>query len=123
MDLLFGTFIYKKRTEKQISLRGFARMIEISPVYVSSIEKGTRAAPTEDILNNIAKILVLNEEEKDLMYDLAAKSKNTLSIATDLVVYINKNTMAHKALRLSKKVNANDDDWQTFVDYLNEKYS
>lgn len=118
----FGAFINRKRVEKQISLRGFARMIGVSPVYVSSIENEKRAAPTEDILRKIAVVLMLNEEEKTLMYDLAAKSKKTSSIASDLIIYINQNAAVHKALRVAKKLNATEEDWQSFIDLLSKKY-
>ena len=35
----FGTFIKDKRLAKQISLRKFAELLDISPVYLCNIEK------------------------------------------------------------------------------------
>ena len=46
MEKTFGSFVYKKRTQNHISLRELANMIGVSAVYVSSMEKGKRAAPT-----------------------------------------------------------------------------
>ncbi len=121
MEKTFGSFIYKKRTQKHISLRGLANMIGVSAVYVSSMEKGKRAAPTYPVLMKIADVLMLSKEEKVLMLDLAAKSKKSLSLAEDLLKYINSNQIVHKALRTAKKCNATDEDWQNFIDTLSEK--
>lgn len=118
--MTFGSFIFEKRTQKNISLRGFAEMIEVSPVYVSSMEKGRRAAPTNRVLMKISKVLSLSEEEKVLMFDLAAKSKRALTLADDLLEYINDNEIVHKALRTAKKRNADNEVWQRFIDNLYE---
>lgn len=121
MKRTFGAFIKEKRTEKHLTLRGFSRLIGISPVYVSSIENENRAAPTDDILNKIIKVLVLKDEEQDLLYDLAAESKNSITLATDLLNYINENEVVHKALRIAKKYNANNDDWESFIENVSKK--
>ena len=121
MEKTFGSFIYKKRTKKHISLRGLAKMIDVSPVYISSMEKGKRAAPSYPVLLKIANSLLLSEEEKVLMFDLAAKSKNSLTLAEDLLQYINDNEIVHRALRTAIKCNATDKDWQKFIDSLTEK--
>lgn len=121
MKMTFGSFIYEKRIKKNISLRELAKMIGVSAVYVSSMEKRKRSAPTYPVLMKIADVLMLSEEEKVLMLDLAAKSKKSLSLAEDLLEYINNNEIVHKALRTAKKCNATDDDWQNFIDSLMEK--
>lgn len=119
--MTFGSFIYEKRIKKNISLRELAKMIDVSPVYISSMEKGKRAAPSYPVLEKIANVFLINDEEKVLMFDLAAKSKKSLSLAEDLLEYINNNEIVHKALRTAKKCNATDDDWQNFIDSLMEK--
>lgn len=65
--------------------------------------------------------LLLSEAEKEVFFDLAAKSKSDSSIAVDLIDYINKNPTIHKTLRIAKRCNATDEDWQKFADYLVEK--
>ncbi|MCH5296094.1 MAG: helix-turn-helix transcriptional regulator [Ruminococcus sp.] len=122
MKTTFGAFVSKKRNEKQITLRRFSRMIGISPVYVSNIENGIRSAPSQDVLVKIAKVLMLDEYEIELMYDLAAKSKNSPTLAIDLTVYINDNENVFKALRIAKRCEANENDWQMFIDMLSNKY-
>ena len=40
----FGTYIKDKRLAKQISLRKFAELLDISPVYLCNIEKDRNPA-------------------------------------------------------------------------------
>lgn len=35
----FGGFLKRKRLEREITLRGFAGMLDISPVYLCDLEK------------------------------------------------------------------------------------
>ena len=118
----FGSFIRAKRVDKSITLRRFSKIIGVSPVYMSNIEQGNRPAPSDEIMLNMLKALVLTEKEKEFFYDLAARSKKPLTLATDLVEYINSESIIHETLRLAKRYNATDDDWQVFNNYLLEKY-
>jgi len=119
----FGAFIRKKRLESEpcISLRKLAELLEISPVYMSNIEVGRNAAPKEDILENIARILKLDKQEQDLLYDLAAKSKTYTAVPGDLPEYISANEYARVALRLAKDVDATDDEWIEFIEKLKKR--
>ncbi len=121
MESTFSTFISSKRLEKSISLRQFADIIKISPEYLSKIENDERPAPSSDILMRMSEKLLLSETEKEDFFDLAAKSKLDSSIAVDLIAYINKNPTIHKTLRIAKRYNATDEDWQKFADFLVEK--
>lgn len=106
----FGAFLSKKRIENHISLRGFSCMIGISPEYFSKIENGLRSAPKEDVLERIAYKLVLNNEEQEQLFDLAAESKVYLSLASDLIEYIKENEIVHQILRLAKRCNVSTED-------------
>ena len=121
MENTFGAFISSKRLEKSISLRQFADIIKISPEYLSKIENCERPAPSADILTRMSDKLLLSEAEKEVFFDLAAKSKSDSTIAVDLVDYINKNPTIHKTLRIAKRFNATDEDWQNFADILVKK--
>ena len=70
----------------------------------------------------MVKVLGLTERETEIFYDLAARSKKTLTLAFDLVEYINSESITHETLRLAKRYNATDEDWQVFNNYLLEKY-
>ena len=54
-----GSFITLKREERDITLRGFAKMAGISPVYLCNIEKGRRFAIADDKAEKIAELLTL----------------------------------------------------------------
>ena len=118
----FSSFISKKRKEKKMSLREFSRRIGISPEYLSKIENELRSAPKDDTLEKMADKLGLNIDEREMLFDLAADSKPYLSLASDLLLYIKQNKSIHKALRLAKRCDADEEDWPNFIDFLSEKY-
>lgn len=122
MENIFGRFIKEKREQRQMSVRGFSVEIGISPEYLSKIENGLRSAPKDYIVERIAEKLVLKQEEKEMLFDLAAESKGINSLASDLIEYINDNELVHKILRIGKRCNVDTTDWQKIIDYLSEKY-
>ena len=74
----FGRFLISKRQEKEISARQLAIALDYSAVYICDSEKDRRPVPDE-ILEKLPVLLHLSEEEKEEMYDLAARSRNTVS--------------------------------------------
>jgi transcriptional regulator with XRE-family HTH domain len=123
MDKTFGQFLTSRRKAKDIPLRRFAAMLDISPEFLCNIEKGRRSAPMEDVLEKMAGLLLLSKEDKALMYDLAAESKNTVStIPSDLTGFINENRVVVAALRMAKDVDATDEEWQEFMIKLKAKH-
>lgn len=122
MKKVFGAYLKEQRETEQISVRKFSQQIGISAEYLSKIENGLRSAPKDEVLENIANRLVFTEEEKENLYDLAAKSKVRLTLASDLMKYINDNESVHKILRIGKRCNVDTQDWQKVLDYLSEKY-
>ena len=117
----FGSFLTKKRLMRDMSLRGFASMLGISPVHLCNMEKDRRAAPAEDIIDKMAELLRLSKEERIEMLDLAAKSKNAPSVALDLPEYINERDVVRAALRTAKDVDATDEEWLEFIEKLQNR--
>lgn len=117
----FGKFISKKRMEKGLSLRKLSKLIDISPEYLSKLENNLRTAPKDIIIEKIADKLSLCYEEKEILFDLAAKSKSNLSLASDLVKYINENEMVHKTLRVAKRKNLSNEEWQEIFKLISKK--
>lgn len=111
----FGSFIKEKRILRQISLRKFAELLDISPVYMCNIEKDRNPAPKDDILSHMAELLLLSEQETETLYDLAAKSKSTPTVSRDLPEYIMDRDIVRVALRTAKDVDATDEEWQEFI--------
>ena len=117
----FGSFIRERRLRKEITLRRFAAMLEISPVHMSNMETDRRPAPKEDVLKRMAALLTLDKSATEEMYDLAAISKRAPTVSTDLPDYIMERDIVRVALRTAKDIDATDDEWQEFIDKLNER--
>lgn len=119
----FGAFIRAKRLESEpyISLRKLAELAEISQVYMSNMETGRNPAPKGDILDSLARILKMDKQEREQMYELAAVSKNYTAVPGDLPEYIAANEYARVALRVAKDVDATDQEWIEFTEKLKKR--
>lgn len=53
----FGGFIRKEREAKEIGLRQMAKMIGVSPTYLSKVERDEFSPPTEEKVRAIAEII------------------------------------------------------------------
>lgn len=115
----FGDLLEFKRKEKDLSIRKLAELLKITPAYLSDIEKGRRYAPDKERLENIAKILLLTEDEINIMFDLAGETKG--EIPPDLPEYIIEKDIVKVALRTANKSNASDEDWKQFIEQLKRK--
>lgn len=114
--MIFGDFIKKKRQSLAITLRAFADELNIAPSYMSDIEKGKRNAPTQDILDSMVRVLKLNDEDKNKLFDLAAKSKN--EIAQDITEYVSENQNVRVALRRAKELNLGEEEWLQIIENM-----
>lgn len=117
MNGRFGEFIAKKRKAKGKTLRGLAADIGIAPAFMSDIEKGHRYPPKKETLDKIAVALNLSEEERNIMFDLAAGEKEN-TVSPDLPDYIMSNDKVRVALRLARDNNTSDSTWQKVIDML-----
>lgn len=117
----FGDFLKGKRLEKEITLRGFAGMLDVSPVYLCDVEKSRKPAPSSERLKQIAKLLMLEKKEIEEMYDLAAMSRSRPAVSSDLPEYIMENEIVRIALRTAKEVDATDEEWLEFIEKLNKR--
>lgn len=116
----FGQFIIRKRGDMGITLRGMAALLDITPAYYSDIEKGRRNPPDKPLLEKMAIQLRLNDQEKNLLFNLAGDGRD--EVPPDLPEYIKTSDIVKVALRKAKDV-ASEDDWQKFIDQLNRKGS
>ena len=109
----FGDFLIAKRMEREMSARQLAIKLDYSAVYICDIEKNRRPVPDE-ILEKLPSLLLhLNEAETEEMYDLAARSRHTVS--ADLPEYIMEKDIVRAALRTAKKHNVTDKQWEDFI--------
>lgn len=115
----FGEFLQKKREEKKITLRKMAEMIGVSAPYLSDIEKSRRNPPEMEKLEMISRILLLSDDDKSTMLDLAGKMRN--SVAPDLPEYIMDRDYVAAALRTARDLDASEADWMKFVEELKQR--
>ncbi len=59
----FGQRIRQLRMTQQITLREFARRLDVSPTYISQIEQGNFKPPAEHVVVEMARILRLDADE------------------------------------------------------------
>ena len=115
----FGEFLQRKREESQITLRKLAEKLHFSAPFLSDVEKGRRNPPDLSKLEQIADILNLSTEDKQMMFDLAGKKRE--SVAPDLPEYIMSRGYVAAALRTARDLDAGEEDWQKFVKELQNR--
>lgn len=120
MEGIFGKFIEERRKILGITLRGMAAELEIAPAFMSDIEKGHRYPPTKEKLYLLAEVLKLSDEDKDLMFDLAAMEREN-TVSSDLSDYIMNNDKVRVALRLARDSGAEEKEWQKVIDMLEKE--
>lgn len=117
--MTFGEYLKQKRLDKEITLRGFAKLVDISPVYLCDLEKGRKAAPSTEVMQKMVSKLALNKEESERFYDLAALEQTAKNpIPKDLNAFLKDNRVIVSALRTAKDLDATDEEWQDFIDKL-----
>jgi ribosome-binding protein aMBF1 (putative translation factor) len=96
----FGAFIRRERERKEIGLREMAKMIGVSPTYLSKVERDEFPPPAEDKVKAIAKII---EYDAD---DLLARGGR---VSTDISDIIKRHPVELAALlRTTKGLTADD---------------
>lgn len=123
MEQNFGEYIEALRRERSKSLRETAKAIDVSPQFYSEVEKGRRSAFTAERLEKLKAYFALPDDQAEIMYNKAAESRKTkdVTVPQDFSDYIVQRDYAMSALRLAKELNADEEDWQRFVDELKKR--
>jgi HTH-type transcriptional regulator, competence development regulator len=98
----FGAFIRRKREamEPRVGLREMARMIGVSPTYLSKVERDEFPPPAEDKVRKIAEIIECDAD------DLLARAGR---VSTDISDIIKRHPVELTALlRTTKGLTADD---------------
>lgn len=93
----FGDFIHAQREKQGLSLRGFARAVDVTPSYMSDIEKGSRKPNNEVLLAGMVRALHLQGDEAYRLYDLAAEQRH--EAPQDIMVYVREHKEVRDMLR------------------------
>ena len=115
----FGEFISQKRIEKKITLRKMADMLGVSAPFLTDVEKDRRNPFDMEKLTQLAHILNLTEDEKQLMLNLAGRKRN--AVAPDLPEYIMERDYVSAALRTARDLDAGEEEWKRFVEELKKR--
>ncbi len=75
----FGAFIRRQREAKDIGLREMAKMIGVSPTYLSKVERDEFSPPAEDKVKAIAKVIECDAD------DLLARANRVSSDLSDII--------------------------------------
>jgi ribosome-binding protein aMBF1 (putative translation factor) len=75
----FGAFVRREREAKGIGLREMAKMIGVSPTYVSKVERDEFPPPAEDKVKAIAQIIKCDTDE------LLARAGRVSSDLSDII--------------------------------------
>ena len=75
----FGAFIRRERMAREIGLREMAKMIGVSPTYLSKIERDEFAPPVEDKVRAIARIIECDAD------DLLARAGRVSADVADII--------------------------------------
>lgn len=119
----FGKCLRNRREELGFSVRKLAKLIGMSPVYLSDIERGKRNAPVnnhskKNYMENIARYLDIKDEEINAFYDMAAVTRNRYQ---DIEKYLDENKYAIAALKLAIQKNVDDEFWRKIISDLLEQ--
>jgi len=90
----FGAFIRRERESREIGLREMAKKIEVSPTYLSKVERDEFPPPAEDKVRAIAKIIECDVD------DLLARAGR---VSTDLTEIIKRRPVELAALLRTTK--------------------
>ncbi|MBR1662704.1 MAG: helix-turn-helix domain-containing protein [Ruminococcus sp.] len=118
----FGECIRARREELKRSVRDVAKAIQMSPVYLSDIERGLRVAPTGankriNYMDNLIRELKISEGERNAFFTMAEATTGRFS---DISSYLSTSHSARVALRLAKEAELSEDEWQKFIDHIRE---
>ena len=116
-EITFGGFIREKRLAAKINLRKMAEILNISPAFLSDIENDHRYPPDKDKIYKIAEVLGLDQEETDLLFDLAAGNKKN-SVSPDIADYIMEQDKSRVALRMARDMGAGEEEWEQIIRFL-----
>ena len=98
----FGAYVRRGREAKEFGLREMAKMIGVSPTYLSKVERDEFAPPAEDKVKAIAKIIECDAD------DLLARAGR---VSTDISDIIKRHPVELAALlRTTKGLKADDID-------------
>ena len=112
---LNGVDLKFRRNELGLTIKDFAKQMQLSTTYIWDIENGKRQAPLKHI-DQYIKVLEIERKEIDVFYELVGLSHCKWP---DLEDYLNKVPNARKFFRIAKSLNLTDNEVSTLILSLN----
>ena len=115
----FGSYIRALRETNNISLRTLAEALQISPAYLSEIERGTRCAPAiaTSLPEKMMEELGIEEDAGDTQYhrycDLAGESRGYSY--EEINRYLALQPVLRQAIRLAEERGMGDEFWRDVI--------
>ena len=121
----FGELLQHHRKSKKISLRTMARLLEISPTFLSDIENNRRLPPTSEKNHNIIQLIIsnlnLSNEQAEELKLAADKSLNGRGmISKDFEEYMSHAPKAQLAMRKAIDKNIGESKWEKIIEFIEE---
>ncbi len=103
----FGGTIRELREAQELGLRAAADRLEISPAYLSRIERGKERPPKPELVKRLATLL---GGDPDLLFRLAE------STDPDLAAYIHDVPRVPEFLRTAREMNLTSEDFDVLIE-------
>ena len=103
MEQPFGNILRKLRLEADGGLRETARLVGISPGYLSDVEQGKVPPPSEEVILKLSAVL---GADRQLLLRSARKMDPELSS------YVSEEPLAADFLRMTKQKRFKERDWE-----------
>ena len=112
MTKSFGGTIRELREAQKLGLRAAADRLEISPAYLSRIERGKERPPKPELVKRLATLL---GGDPDLLFRLAE------STDPDLAAYIHDVPRVPEFLRTAKEMNLTSEDFDVLIEEVKRR--
>lgn len=101
MEKTLGSYIKEEMRKRGFSSRQFAIKCDITPAYISDIEKNKRV-PSKEVLERFIRELELSDDEINVLFDLAAINYED-RVAYDIANYIMSTPYLRACIRKTMK--------------------
>ena len=112
MTKSFGGTIRELREAQKLGLRAAADRLEISPAYLSRIERGKERPPKPELVKRMATLL---GGDPDLLFRLAE------STDPDLAAYIHREPRIPEFLRAAKEMKLTSEDFDVLIEEVKRR--
>lgn len=119
----FGEVIKEKRLahNPRYTLKKMAEALGMNLTHLSDVENGRKKPFDKEKIELFCQILGLTSEEKEYLYDIAARDSNSVSAdIADTLMYTEEGDYARALLRRANEGKGNIELWKEFIRKMEE---